>query len=85
MKKLYALLLVALPTVFILVSCALSWSAQETLDKAATRKSIPELRMPAVAIANFADVPPAKESLLKAKLKDSATTLDKAVNYKEVH
>ncbi|MFH1114930.1 MAG: DUF3160 domain-containing protein [Pseudomonadota bacterium] len=47
-------------------------------------KGISELTLPDVTIAPFASVPASKEPLLKPKLKDSATTLDKAMNYKEV-
>ena len=47
-------------------------------------KVISGLTLPEVTIAAFADIPDIKEPLLKPRLKDSATTLVKAVNHKEV-
>jgi len=47
-------------------------------------RDISELTLPDVTIATLSDVPAIKEPLLKPRLKDSATTLDKAMNFKEV-
>jgi len=60
-----------------------SW-CEDPKGYAAASKGISDLTLPDATIATFADVPSIKEPLLKPKLKDSATTLDKAVNYKEV-
>ncbi len=47
-------------------------------------KGVSELPLPEVTIATFAGVPPAKKVTPSPKLKDSATTPDKAVNHEEV-
>ena len=40
--------------------------------------------LPEIRLATFADVPPPKKNRIKPNLTDTAATVDKAINYKEV-
>ena len=79
------------PAYFLMVFCIVLFSltpgcslSKVTKGYSAATMAIPQLTLPDGTIATFADVPAMKEPSVQPRLRDSATTLDKAVNYKEI-
>lgn len=69
--------------VFVTLLPGISWCAAPN-GSSPQAKAISHSILPDGTIETFAEVPAKKEPALKPRLEDSATTLDKAVNYKEV-